>query len=115
MSHFIVEINTASTAPAHPGYDVDEIAKIIQAAGGRLVDSTIKSQVLILIVEAKSELIVIDLLEASAFSIEQIRHIFLLETCNREDRQGAAATPDFTGFFGGKSLHNTVAIEVYPC
>jgi hypothetical protein len=111
MAHFIIEVNMENAEPANPGCGVHEMATIIHSADGRLIDFSIKPQLLILIVEAKSELIIVDLLEANAFSIEQVRHIFLLESRRTEELAGSF---DYVGFFGGGEFSNAIAIEVYP-
>jgi hypothetical protein len=111
MAHFIIEVNMENTEQGNPGCSVHEMSKIIHTADGRLIDFSIKPQLLLLIVEAKSELIIVDLLEANAFSIEQVRHIFLLESRQTEE---LADSGNYVGFFGGGALANAIAIEVYP-
>jgi len=93
MSYFVIEINVANEMRQNDGCDLSVIATIIEYAGGRLIDANLDgdAQLLSLLVEAKSERIVADLLEAYAFGIGQIRHVFVLATAVAEDSQ------DFTG------------------
>lgn len=113
MAYFIIEINIPNGMPETVDDVVGVISTIIDAAGGRVVDYGIKMQILILIVEATSEQLVADLLEANAFNVGQIRHIFLLQTHPGENNKTLGVVPSFDGFFEGMDLHDTVAIEVY--
>ena len=115
MAHFAIEISAFSQKPS-VDFDIHTIADIIASADGKLVDfyaNTI-TEVLGLIVEAESELIVADLLESNMFGIEQIRHIFLLEPSDGGRGRQTGQEFDYTGFFSDRDLHNTIAIEIYP-
>lgn len=116
MAYFVIEINISKAMQAAADYGLAAIADIIESAGGKLIDFNVNSnvQVLSLITEAKTEYIIVDLLEANMFEIGQIRHIFLLEYYRDADEGTRMPPPDFAGFFAGMDLRKAVAIEIYP-
>jgi len=117
MSHFVIEINISDSIHQGVGSIIDTIVKTLDSVGGKLVSTNLNDtlQVLSLIIEAKSDAIVVDLLELQAFKIEDIRHIFLLLTAYDDNENRDVETEGYANFFGLMELRNTLAIEVYPC
>ncbi|MFM8333908.1 MAG: hypothetical protein ACKN9T_19750 [Candidatus Methylumidiphilus sp.] len=115
MAHFVIEINISPAMQAVADHNIAEIGKLIETAGGKLIDSNVNShvQTLSLIVEAKTEYIIVDLLEDNMFDIGQIRRVFLLEIYRDVDEEDRTSPPNFAGFFAGMDLRKTVAIEIY--
>jgi len=116
MAHFVIEITLSDDMQEGMQSRIDTIADIIDSVGGNLTDFSLNAtlQVLSLIVEAESEFVVVGLLEANAFGIKQIRHIFLLQSFDEEDENVCIEVVSYEGFFGMQELRNNLAIEVYP-
>jgi len=116
MAYFVIEINIYDTTQTGAKCDMDSMASIIESVGGRLIDANISDHlnVVSLIVEAESEITVVDFLKSQAIEVERIKHVFLLKKTDTEDENSNVEASSYVGFFGLKELLNTLAIEVYP-